>query len=240
MIAILSDIHANLEALESVVEDLKDRDVDRVICLGDMVGYGPDPDGVIDLIREQGYECILGNHEAAFVKKKYRDWLNFQAKENNEETEQLLSAENLQYCKELPASIIVDDFCFVHGFPPESFLTYLKNCADEVITELFASGGQRLYFTGHTHTLSVVYERDGGIMRRKLACGEMPLDQNGKYILNCGSVGQPRDGNRKAKYLLFDPGEYILEVVCLDYDVEKTIEKVTLRGFPAVYGTRLR
>lgn len=240
MIAILSDIHANLEALESVVKDLQNRTVDRVICLGDMIGYGPDPDQVLNLIRQEGYECVLGNHEAGVVEPKYQDWLNFQAKENNIETQKLLSESNLQYCRELPVNIVTEDCCFVHGFPPDSFLTYLKNCTDKVIVKRLTHGKQKLYFTGHTHTLWLMYQREGEVMRRKLACGKVALDPDMKYLVNCGSVGQPRDGNRKAKYLLFDPDEWLLEVVCLDYDVKKTIDKINRRGFPAIYGTRLR
>lgn len=239
-IALLSDIHANLEALKSVVEDLKSRKVDRVVCLGDMVGYGPDPDEVVTAVRTLGFDCILGNHEAALSDKKDRDWLNFQAKDNNIETEQLLSSSNLDFCRSLPRSLAIENLLFVHGFPPDSVLVYLKNCDDEKVVKLLSSEGYSVYFVGHTHTLSIVFKEQAGLVRQKISCGVMSLDRQSKYIINAGSVGQPRDGDNKAKYVVFDCDQWTVEVFGVEYNIDETIRKIEGRGFPSVYGIRLK
>lgn len=238
--AILSDIHANLEALEVVVEDLGHRFVDKVICLGDMIGYGPDPDGVISLIRKQEYECILGNHEAALFDDISRDWLNFQAKENNEATEKLLSAENLAYCSTLPMWLEYENTYYVHGYPPDSVLTYLHNCSDEKLIKFLTTGISSIYFVGHTHRLSWITMGNRKVAKNRFSCGITRFDPNNTCIINAGSVGQPRDGSNMAKYLVFDSTKWSVEVVCVPYDMEVTIEKLNERGFPRVYGSRLR
>lgn len=240
LIAVLSDIHGNYEALEAVVGDLDKHTPDRVICLGDMVGYGPDPVKVVDLIRARGFECIVGNHEAGFRQEKYRNWMNFQVIENNQKTEKLLSAENINYLGGLPDNIIIEDMLFVHGFPLKSFLTYLRNCSDKVIRQLFEIHPYQFYFVGHTHTLSQAYGDGDTVVREKLECGEHKLDCSKKYIINCGSVGQPRDRDNRAKYILFDSTSCLLRVIAVDYDFEKTIQKIEKQGFPAIYGLRLR
>jgi len=240
LIAVLSDIHGNLEALEAVVADLDKYSPDRVICLGDMIGYGPDPARVIEFIRQRGFHCLVGNHEAGFRQEKYRNWMNFQVIENNQQTEQLLSDENIKYLAELPHNIIIDNMLFVHGFPPKSFLTYLRNCSDKVIRQLFEIHPYQFYFVGHTHTLSLVCGDHETVERGWLECGEQRLDCMKKYIINCGSVGQPRDRDNRAKYIMFDSISCLLEVIAVEYDFEKTIQKIERLGFPAIYGSRLR
>lgn len=239
-VAVLSDIHGNYEALQAAVTDLDSQKPDRVICLGDMIGYGPDPGRVVQLVRQRGFECLVGNHEAGVRHEKYRSWMNFQAVENNRETEGLLSAEDIHYLGTLPDNIVIDNMLFVHGFPPRSFLTYLRNCSDKVIRQLFAIQPYQFYFVGHTHTLSLVCGQDDAVDRMKLECGQCQLDSGKKYIVNCGSVGQPRDRDNRAKYILFDTATCILDVVALSYDYEKTIRKIEKLGFPAIYGSRLR
>lgn len=240
-IALLSDIHGNLEALMSVVEDLKSRKVDRVVCLGDMVGYGPDPDDVLSTVRALGFECILGNHEAALFNKKSRNWLNFQAKDNNIETEHLLSSSNLDFCRSLPKSLTIENLLFVHGFPPDSVLVYLENCKDQKIEKLLTSeDGYSVYFVGHTHTLSMVFKEQDGVVRQKIGCGLISLDKQKTYVINAGSLGQPRDGDNKAKYVVFDSDKWTVEIFGVEYNVDETVRKIAERGFPSVYGMRLK
>ena len=101
-VAVLSDVHGNLEALEAVLADLLQTGAETVVCLGDLVGYGPDPEAVVTRIRQLGYPAVLGNHEAALAARKERERMNFQAKENNISTANLLSPDNFRYCCELP------------------------------------------------------------------------------------------------------------------------------------------
>jgi diadenosine tetraphosphatase ApaH/serine/threonine PP2A family protein phosphatase len=238
-VAILADIHGNLEALQAVQADLLSYAVDRVVCLGDNIGYGPDPDGVITLIRQQGYASMLGNHEFALTDKRGRRWLNFQAAENNQETKELLSPENLQFCRSLPLFIQLDDGHFVHGFPEDSIFRYLPKQDDEKIKKLFEKSTASVFFVGHTHDLQLVTEENGIVLRRGLQQGRFSLDPTQKYIINCGSVGQPRDGDKRAKYVLWDSVAREIEVRFVGYDVEQTKDKIHQRGFPKVYALRL-
>lgn len=239
-VAVLSDIHGNLEALEAVRQDLLRIAPEKVICLGDLVGYGPDPEAVVTRVRAWGYGAIRGNHEAALASKQARDWMNFQAKENNIVTETLLSADSLQYCRELPLAMSIDDALFVHGFPPDSVNAYLYLMPDDKVVKTFAEDSRRFFFVGHTHELMLVYLQDGKVVREHLAEGVRMLSPEHKYLINCGSVGQPRDRDRRAKYLVWDSEAVCLEVRAVSYDVETTAEKIVRCGFPKSYADRLR
>lgn len=238
-IAVLSDIHGNLEALEAVVTELKRSDVDHVVVLGDLVGYGPDPEKVVKRVIKEGYQSVLGNHEAALSSARDRGWMNFQTKENNEKTEQLLSRECLEYCAGLPSSVVFENGRFVHGCPPDSVLQYLNMISDVEIVKLLNAATENFNFVGHTHKLELVWAEAGEVKREKLKEGFKKLDSGKKYLINCGSVGQPRDGNRKAKYLVWDSDKSCIEVCAVKYDASTTAKKINDLGFPAVYGTRL-
>jgi len=238
-VAILSDIHGNLEALEAVLADLKNQGPDQVICLGDLVGYGPDPEAVVQISIDQGFTAILGNHEAALISKKDRDWMNFQTKENSIATKALLSQPSLKHCIALPRSIIVEKARFVHGCPPDSVLKYLYLLTDNDISEIADELGERLCFVGHTHELVLVSVSRGQIVREQLKEGCHLLQEDRKYLINAGSVGQPRDMNRKAKYVLWDSSSGILEVRALSYPSHITADKILARGFPKAYAIRI-
>ncbi len=239
-IAVISDIHGNMEALEEVIKSIESKGLETVICLGDLVGYGPDPEKVVKKVIECRYQCILGNHEVALLEKRERRRLNFQAKENNISTKKLLSESSLRYCKSLSRSYTFGDALFVHGFPPDSVYKYSFRQSDEVVEELLEKAGERCFFVGHTHTLFLLSRNDHGIEKSLLHEGLFPLEKKKKYLINVGSVGQPRDGDNRAKYVIWDTEANHLEVVCVPYDYEATILKIKSRGFPEAYGLRLR
>lgn len=239
-LAILSDIHGNLEAFEAVSIDIERQGLDGVICLGDMIGYGPDPEGVIQGVRDLQCRTVLGNHEAALLPGKARSWMNFQARDNSVRTEGLLSEESLSYCRNLPPFLDAGTAWFVHGYPPDSVYTYLFKLPDRKIEELFAAPGATLYFVGHTHDLQLVSQSQEKIYRSALAEGRRRLEKDKKYIINAGSVGQPRDGNNRAKYLIWDDETWDLDVLFIPYDIRTTIKKIQARGFPDIYAERLR
>ncbi len=238
-IAILADIHGNFEALKAVSGDIEQFAVDRVVCLGDNVGYGPDPDEVVTFIRNKGYESVLGNHEFALKDQRGRRWLNFQAAENNKRTGELLSPENLEYSCNLPLFLQYENGYFVHGFPKDSVFRYLQKQNDARVMQLFEERDESIFFVGHSHELQLVFEQGGTIVRSQLKKEKILLNLEKKYIVNCGSVGQPRDGNKNAKYVLWDSEAFEVEVRFVPYDVQKTIDKIKQRGFPDVYGLRL-
>lgn len=239
MIAVLADIHGNFEALKAVLKDAEQFSLDSIISLGDNVGYGPDPDDVVDLLRARGVESVLGNHEFALCDPRGRNWLNFQAAENNEMTRELLSRENLRYSCELPLFMEREGGYFVHGFPKDSVFRYLTKQSDERVLQLFKDYHASRFFVGHTHDLQLVHEDNGSVQRTPLGKGVHKLDGHKKYIVNSGSVGQPRDGDRSAKYILWDYRKETLEVRYVPYDVRRTVDKIARRGFPKAYGLRL-
>lgn len=238
-IAVLADIHANLEALEAVLADLESMTVDRVVCLGDMVGYGPDPEAVVARIMELDVVALLGNHEAALISKRDRNWLNFQAKDNNIATEALLSEASLTYCNSLPRAAVIEGALFVHGYPPDSVLKYLFMQSEDEIFRMLAQQPETRIFVGHTHDLKLITVCGDEIAWKSLPIGCLQLQAERRYLINAGSVGQPRDGTSKAKYVIWDSTKDFLEVRAIAYPASLTAEKIIARGFPQAYGTRL-
>ncbi|MGI9537519.1 MAG: metallophosphoesterase family protein [Desulfocapsaceae bacterium] len=234
-IAIISDIHGNLEALEAVLSDLERYHPDKIVCLGDLIGYGPDPDAVVKRIAALGITCVLGNHEAALTSEKELDWLNFLARENNLETKALLSEMSLSFCESLPRSIGIEDGCFVHGCPPDSILKYLYLLSDEDIAKLVKALPERRFFVGHTHELQIITVSPNEVTRTELVEGKLRLDDDKTYLINVGSVGHPRDGNSKAKYVFWDSEAGTLEIRGVSYPAQLTAEKIIARGFPRAY-----
>ncbi len=239
LVAILSDIHANYEAFCAVVSDLEQRNPEKVICLGDLIGYGPNPDEVVQLFREKRYMSVSGNHEAVLADRKLLRWFNFQAKENAEVTEKMLSEKNLTFCQSLPTSFQLGEAIFVHGFPPDSSFIYINRMSDTAISSFLQKADGNLFYVGHTHTL-LVYCWDGNQVTKHRFTDEPFTLQNGcKYIVNAGSVGQPRDGDNRAKYLIWDTENSSIEVKRVLYDYKTTAKKIVDRGFPIDYAIRL-
>jgi diadenosine tetraphosphatase ApaH/serine/threonine PP2A family protein phosphatase len=238
LVAILSDIHGNLEALEAVWADMASFPVDEIVSLGDMVGYGPDPEAVLRSVRERGARCCMGNHELGIVSPVQRSWFNPTALKGLDLTAALLSAESRQFIAALPRFLLLEGARFVHGFPPESVNTYLFQVEDFRVEDWFVRS-EGPAFVGHTHELMLVRRAGSQIERRELGPGAYTLDAGG-CIVNAGSVGQPRDGNNNAKYLLWDTGRGTVDVRFVPYDIEATVDKIRERGFPSYYGSRLR
>lgn len=238
-IAVLSDIHGNLEAFEAVIADMTTRQPDKVICLGDLVGYGPNPEEVVQLFRHCGFSAVLGNHDAALHRPGILNKLNFQAKENSLQTKMLMSQQSLDFCSGLPENLMVEGALFVHGFPPASLHQYLTRTPDAQLAEFFKQSDQPLSFVGHSHALAMVSWDGQRITWYDLEQRTYSLKNTCKYIINGGSVGQPRDGNNNAKYLLWDSGSNEVEILFVPYDYSVTINKIFNRGFPRAYGIRL-
>ena len=233
--AIISDIHGNLEALDAVLSDLEMLHPDRIICLGDLIGYGPDPEAVVSRISDMGITCVLGNHEAALSSEKALGWLNFLARENNIATKALLSEKSLSFCAALPRSVCFENSRFVHGCPPDSILIYLHMLSDGEIADLVETLPEKRFFVGHSHDLQLITIDQGGFVRSKMTEGSLQLDADKTYLVSVGSVGHPRDGNGKAKYVLWDSESETIEVRGLPYPAHLTAEKIITRGFPKAY-----
>ena len=237
LVAIMSDIHGNLEALEAVLTDIALWPVEEVVSIGDMIGYGPNPEEVLVALRRREVLCCMGNHELGIVSEAERHWFNATALKGLSLTASLLSAENLAYIETLPHFFCLAGARFVHGFPPQSVTTYLFQAKETRLASWFAQG-EKLTFVGHTHELSLVHWDGTKVERRELFQGRITLDEL-PCIVNAGSVGQPRDGNNNAKYLLWDTERGEIEVRFVPYDIASTVAKIRERGFPEYYATRL-
>ena len=236
LIAVLSDIHGNLEALDAVWRDMAAFDVGRVVCLGDMIGYGPNPEEVLVSVRARGALCCLGNHELGVAFRRERSWFNPTARQGLTATEKLLSPDSLAFIAGLPRFLCLEGARFVHGFPPDSATTYLYDVADEHVLDWFARG-DGLTFVGHTHELLLLGREGHDVVRRRLGRESFALTR--PSLINAGSVGQPRDGNNNAKYLLWDTAGDTITVRFVPYDIERTVAKIRDRGFPEYFATRL-
>jgi diadenosine tetraphosphatase ApaH/serine/threonine PP2A family protein phosphatase len=228
-LAIISDIHANLEALERVLEDIDAMQADRLICLGDIVGYGADPSTCLDLLRDRADVCVLGNHDAAMFSPNVRDFFNPLAQQVAEWTASRLTEDDIAYLKGLPYRVSSDNLLFVHSAPraPEQWDYVFSGMEARMHGRHFH---ERICFIGHSHVPGV-YPIDPEV--RGYAPGH-------RYLINVGSVGQPRDGNWRSSYGLLDTVAGSYENRRLEYDVDAAARKIIERGLPVRLAERLK
>jgi len=229
---VLSDIHSNLEAFEAVVKDAGP--VDQVWCLGDVVGYGPDPNDCVELLRSMPHRCICGNHDwATLGKLDLRDF-NPDARDANLWNREQLTPDNLAYLDGLEETWVEGDFTLIHGSPRHPIWEYI----------IYASTAQTNFehfdtpvcFVGHTHTpvIFCLHEESGAGMVETIApVANIPLKLGpGRLIVNPGSVGQPRDGDPRASYAILDTEMLTVEHHRVEYPVEKTQAKMMEYDLP--------
>lgn len=240
-IAVLSDIHANLEAFRRVLEDIDSRHpgVDEVVSLGDTLGYGPQPEACLALLRKRGIVSVQGNHELAVAQAKYRQWFNPQSREALQRTCELVSDESVAYIRELPRFLIRHGCLFVHGLPPDSAFRYLYEINGEDLADLFSRFTEAVAFVGHTHELERISWDGRRARRHALAQGDQILDRSLRHIVNIGAVGQPRDGDNRAKYVLWDTDTWTLTVRFVVYDIKSAMAGFKPAGMPDQYARRL-
>jgi predicted phosphodiesterase len=238
-IAVISDIHGNLDALTAVLDDIEGRGVDHIVCLGDCIGYGAEPEAVVQRIAALGCLTVMGNHEAAALDPGVLDWFNAAARRSMEITLRLLSARSLRFIAALPETVEKWDARFVHGFPPDSLWRYLFQVLPEEIDEWFAVMPERVCFVGHTHRLELVSGDGERRFRAGLPPGPVQLASDLRYIVNVGSVGQPRDGTPEAKYVLWEPERDRLVCRGVPYPYSAAADKILRAGMPEIHALRL-
>jgi diadenosine tetraphosphatase ApaH/serine/threonine PP2A family protein phosphatase len=243
---VLADIHANLQALTAVLADLDALsagwgEAPRLVALGDMIGYGGDPGAVLDVVRARGMAAIIGNHEkGALDPACRRKCFHIHSREALERTCELLSDADRAYLAGLPASMVLDGVRFVHGMPPDDPLTYFVTRDDDELAAAFGDFPERTCFVGHSHVLEGACLSGGLLTRLELGDEPFVLEPAGRYILCCGSVGQPRDGDNRAKYVVYDRDEATAVVRRAAYDIEAAAARILEQGLPERYATRLR
>jgi diadenosine tetraphosphatase ApaH/serine/threonine PP2A family protein phosphatase len=234
--AILSDIHGNLDALQAVLADATPR-VDALICLGDVVGYGPDPGPCLELMAERAVVLVAGNHEHGVAGRLDLDWFNTYARAAVEWTRARLDGDHRHYLGGLPLTADLDDATFVHASPrePEEW-EYLVSAEDGF--EAFASFATRLCFVGHSHRPAVWALGSWG--PEFLPGGfDLAVEVGRRYIVNVGSVGQPRDRDCRAAYAIWDVGARRIAGRRVAYDVAAVRRKIARAGLPAFLADRL-
>lgn len=238
-LAIISDVHANLEALREVLSDIDQLEVDGLACLGDNIGYGAEPEEVVKLIRQRHIPCVMGNHELAVVDPSCLYAMSPIARRSLILTEELISRDTLDYINGLKPSNIFHGSLCVHGCPPNSIITYLFDASKMQLERVFAAMKHRICFVGHTHELEIIGFDGEEISRTPLYKGLRPLQKGQQHIINVGSVGQPRDGDNNAKYVIWDDSSETIEVRFVPYDIAAAARKILERGFPEFNARRL-
>ncbi|HIE05517.1 MAG TPA: metallophosphoesterase [bacterium (Candidatus Stahlbacteria)] len=229
-IGIISDIHSNLEALNKVLAEIAKEGVEEVWCLGDVVGYGADPNECVDLVRDRCRVCIGGNHDWASIGKTDITYFNPVAKAAVLWTKDELTEANIRFLEQLDLEWKDDRFLLVHATPsaPDKW-HYLFDRAE--YQKEFDHFKETVCFIGHSHIPGFVDDR------LKLHYPPLDLDPKSRYIINVGSVGQPRDGDPRASFAIVDNNR--IELRRVGYDVDKTREKILKAGLPVFLAERL-
>lgn len=239
-LAVLSDIHANLDALRAVLADMDALGVTQAVSLGDVIGYGPDPEACVALVRERGIPSVLGNHEHAMLREAHKRWFNPQARRAVEITETLIGAQTRAWLHTLPTSLVVAGARCVHGYPPDNLHLYLHAVSDARLEQTLAHMAEPLCFVGHTHDLAQAHWDGARLSRGVLPPGALALERGSRHLLSVGSVGQPRDDfDTTAKYAVYDPANHVCEVRCVAYDARPVAERILALGVPDTYARRL-
>ena len=238
---ILSDIHSNREALEAVLGQASGR-YERVVCCGDTVGYGADPNWVTDWVRENVSDVVRGNHDRACAGLEDLEWFNTAARLSAEWTYRTLTPENLEWLRGLPPGPIpVENFQLLHGSPLDED-EYLLNIYDAQQASGYVD--HDISFFGHTHMQGgFMLLRNGAkyLPRTSLELDEEPLQlcPDTVYLINPGSVGQPRDRDPRAAYAIYDPGTRTVDFHRAAYDIEAVQHKIRAVGLPDILAERL-
>ncbi len=238
-LAIFSDTHGNIEALEEVLKFLRTQKIDRYVFLGDAVGYGPNPNEVCSALRAlPNLVAVLGNHDAAVTgRMPYKEYYEA-ARKALDWTVSELSSENMAWLSSLPYKHSEDDFTFSHGSPlvPSSFdYIFLPEQLLDVYDEW--SSFSHLTFIGHSH-LTIAFRFNESEVA-PLVLDKIKCLPEFKYVITVGSVGQPRDNDPRACCGIFDTKDSTFTYKRLTYDNEKTRQKIISAGLSSAFGDRL-
>jgi diadenosine tetraphosphatase ApaH/serine/threonine PP2A family protein phosphatase len=236
-IAFISDVHSNLEALTSVRKSLQNVGIDKVLFLGDIVGYGANPNECIEIIKDLSDDILAGNHDWAAVGKSSAEYFNLVAKEAIEWTQDKLTEQNKAFLSSLALKGEWEELIFVHATPshPEEW-NYIFNIFDA--TDNFETFSQPLCFVAHSHQPVIFVQTKTGSISSKRST-YMTLQKDFRYIINSGSVGQPRDGNPLSSYGIYDTEKKEYRLIRVQYDVTRAQKKILDAGLPSFLASRL-
>jgi len=236
--AILADIHANLAAFEAVLGDIERKGgVDELWCLGDIVGYGPDPCRCIELLREYNHVCVVGNHDLAAIGKMKLSYFNPYAAVACQWTSGQLSQDDIAYLEGWPLMVEKGEFLLVHGSPADPVMEYVMSTS--IAAKNFDFFQLHYCLVGHTHVPAAFKEEKGTCLSVNLSPGIGMVLGASRMIINPGGVGQPRDGDPRASYAIYDSEGRVLRLYRIPYDIGATQDRMMKAGLPIHLITRL-
>jgi len=235
-IGLISDIHSNLEALSVVLDALKENNCTEIICCGDIVGYGANPNECIKLLRSCNLKIVLGNHDAGVLNKTPLYYFNEVAQKAILWTRKELTRDSLEY---LDLLFLVDHsypFHIVHASPQAPGKWYYILSLPEAIHQ-FRFFEKPICVIGHTHIPLVVEELNN--QYRIIEEDEFLIESGAHYLINVGSVGQPRDGDPRTTCCIYDTKKKLFKRMRLEYDIKSAAQKILEAGLPKVLSERL-
>ena len=237
--AIIADIHANLAAFQAVLDDIEHQGGgDEIWCLGDVVGYGPEPHECIELLRRHRHVCVAGNHDWGAIGKISTADFNPDAAFACQWTSQQLSPEDTRYLENLPLAVDKDIFTLVHGSPREPIWEYV--ISPSIARENFSFFQSPYCLVGHSH-VPLVFKEEGDTCTFSRLVDNIGLALGkSRLILNPGGVGQPRDGDPRASYAIYDSDTRMLRLHRIPYDIAATQDKMMAKGLPVRLAVRLQ
>lgn len=232
---IISDIHANLEALTSVLDDARSKGIKRFICLGDIVGYNANPAACVDIIRGLNCACVKGNHDAYASGDEIPDGVNGRARHSLEWTRENLRPAQQEWLQNLPMMRRVGDIEIVHSsmYEPDNW-HYVVNGIDAILHFHFQK--THICFYGHIHH-QIYFSSEDRKTHRDFE--KFSIEGDTQYFVNVGSVGQPRSDDKRAEYVVYDTHERSIESCKVEYDIEKACSKIREAGLPEHNALRL-
>jgi len=234
--AIVSDIHANLEALEAVLADARNRRCTHFVCLGDVVGYNANPRECIERVRELDCPVVKGNHDEETTLSASSERFNELAERAIQWTRDNLTDQDKEWLRSLPLQKRVHDFTIVHAtLDTPGQWGYVFNTLDAVAS--FTYQRTAVCFFGHTHVPMVFIRGQSGIRQERKE--HTRIEPVRKYFINVGSVGQPRDGNWRAAYCIYDIKSNLVELLRVKYDLATAQKKIAKAGLPQPLADRL-
>ncbi|MGB0562107.1 MAG: metallophosphoesterase family protein [Spirulinaceae cyanobacterium] len=249
-LAVMSCIHGNYEALNAVLSDIDDHKADQIYCLGDLVGYGPHPNAVVEMIRSLDIPTCQGCWDEDIVEGlnacecSYPSQIaELRGRQAHEWTNDVIHPEVRDYLATLPMTLRRDNLCFVHGSPNSQHEYLLPSMDGFAALERVLSADAEVLFCGHTHVPYVRTLEDGTLTVRVQQPGqeesETQLKTPLKQIINAGSVGEPRHGRPNATYVLYDTDTAQVTLREVEYDYEKTCADIIAKGLPPIFAWRL-
>jgi diadenosine tetraphosphatase ApaH/serine/threonine PP2A family protein phosphatase len=235
---LISDIHGNLEALDATLAAAEDLDPCQIMCLGDVVGYGADPAECLDTVGNHANLILAGNHDLAVAGLIPYDDFNAIAKKSVAWTRDSLTPEDRELLGNLPLQYIDGDYCFTHASPMDPMEFHYIRTLDDV-AGVFNHIGQRFCFVGHTHLPVLVRLDEKSGKMEVVRENKIELDDNCRYFVNVGSIGQPRDNNPDACMVVFDEEAATLEFLRVPYNISASQEKILSNGLPSFLAERL-